>query len=100
MERRKKEQEGYLCFNKQKKKRRRAKKQESQMENEGCQRRICIDGQRWFACGCQDAGKSQRQFRGFEGQGTRHGPALTQELQYIVNPVNATYNMQYEEHET
>ncbi|KGO76411.1 hypothetical protein PITC_072930 [Penicillium italicum] len=30
------------------------------MENEKCQERICIDGQRWFACGCQDASKSQR----------------------------------------
>lgn len=30
------------------------------MENEECQERICIDGQRWFACGCQDASKSQR----------------------------------------
>lgn len=29
------------------------------MENEECQERICIDGQRWFACGCQDASKPQ-----------------------------------------
>jgi hypothetical protein len=36
------------------------RKRRSQMENEECQERICIDGQRWFACGCQDASKSQR----------------------------------------
>ncbi|EKV11217.1 hypothetical protein PDIG_52290 [Penicillium digitatum PHI26] len=30
------------------------------MKNEECQERICIDGQRRFACGCQDASKSQR----------------------------------------
>ncbi|KGO38663.1 hypothetical protein PEX1_106190 [Penicillium expansum] len=41
------------------------------MENEERQERICIDGQRWFACGCQDASKSQRNSAVPRAQATR-----------------------------